>query len=367
MPPAPEYRLVPRDDLPGLLSLGRSEGLKCAVQASLRYLEARKPGEEFKLGDRTVTVEKLRLTLDSFLSLLDEHLPSDELRVKIQERFLILEVIPGNGGTGGSPVLVTGYFQPVLKASYSRTSDFNYPLYGVPEDLVQVRLRQFGEKMPDQVIWGRVDGHRLVPYYTREEIDSGGRPLSAPVLAYLSSPVEGLMLQIQGSGVLEFPDGSRRFIHYAASNGRPYRSIGRWLIEHQILDESQADWPGIRKWAEENPDAFLKVAARNPRYVFFKWEVQGPVGSMGQVLTPLVSVAMDPEVYPLSCLCFLEVPLPMPESTKEIRAFVLNQDTGSAIKGPFRLDFYCGQGNAAGEVAGRLRNRGRLFVLLARD
>lgn len=367
VPTRPGFRLVPREDLPGPLVPGGLRGTEQAVTSALEYLDTLEPGRTFNLGDRRVTARRLRRTLGIFLELLHSAPSPEELKQEILERFDVMEVGRGRGNGGSPPVLVTGYFQPVLRACRTKTPVFRYPVYGVPRDLVRVRLSRFDSRLPDRVIWGRVEGRSLVPYYTRRDIDLGAVRLDAPVLAYLASPVDVFMLQVQGSGVLEFQGGERRFIHYAASNGMPYRSMGRWLIERGILKEEQADWPGIRQWARENPGAFEKASAENPRYVFFRWEERGPVGSMGAVLTPFVSVALDPEVYPLSLLCLLDVPLPGAEGMQRFSGIVLNQDTGSAIGGPFRLDLYCGQGKDAGALAGRLRHRGRLFILLARE
>ncbi len=370
--PTPEYRLVPRDisvlksRFPGPEG-GVRPGLGDALRASLKFLNKRDPSFEFPLGAGRVTVARLKKSLESFASLVDKHLPPDDFFERFQDEFQLFEVVsPDNS----FPVLVTGYFQPVIKARLTRDSFFTYPIYGVPGDLVRVSLRDFDPSLPEQTLWGRVDGHRLVPYPVRREIDSGDRFPHAPVLAYLPGLVDGLMLQIQGSGILDLGNGTRRFIHYAASNGRPYSSIGKWLVRQGVLNESDADWPGIKAWAEKHPDAFRQAAAHNPRYVFFRWEERGPIGSMGEILSPMVSVALDPGVYPLSGLFFLDV---SPQVSSDgaggggFRGFVLNQDAGNAIKGPFRLDLYCGDGDKAGRLAGRLRNRARLFIILARQ
>ncbi len=364
MPSVPEYRFVTRYKLPAAISVEKTDALRKALQTSIKFLDGKDPSFTFPLGQGQVSAGRLKATLQAFMVLLDQHLAPDEFRKRFQEKFEILELTGRD--RSHLPMLVTGYFQPVIKASVTRNSSFTYPIYGVPGDLVRVSLRQFDESLPDRTLWGRLDGHRLLPYYTRKEIDFVEKFVSAPVMAYLPGPVEGLMLQIQGSGILEFRDGTRRYIHYAASNGRPYRSIGRWLIDKGILSAQEADWPGIKAWAEKNPDAFKQAVVQNPRYVFFKWEKQGPIGSMGEMLIPMVSAALDPQVYPFSCLFFLDVSPPVSDSAKGFSGFVLNQDTGSAIKGPFRLDLYCGQGERAGLLAGSLRNKARFFIVLLR-
>jgi len=261
-------------------------------------------------------------------------------------------------------VLVTGYFQPELSASYSRTEQYTYPIYAPPPDLVQVDLQDFDKTLPAKTIFGRVVGNRLTPYYTRAEIEQGALPMNTPVLAWLASPVQGLMLHIQGSGILVFPNGDRRFVHYAANNGHSYRSVGAWLVEHGILPLEQVSWQSIEAWAKANPERFLQASFTNPRYIFFRFEEDGPLGVTGRRLEPRYSIALDREIYGLGGLFLLYIE---GFEGEPFASLVFHQDVGSAIQGPHRVDLYVGEGYEAGELAGKLKNMGRLFLLLSKD
>ena len=339
-------------------------GLKTAIKRSLACLERKDQKTEVDIANRKVTVERLKAGLESFLDLLEQGLPAEDFRQRLLEEFHVYRVSScGSGKKHPGPVFVTGYFQPVIPASHERGAEFSYPVFSVPDDLLQIDLGLFDSNLPSRRLYGRVSDRKVVPYYSRAEIDSGKVKLPAQVLAWLPSSIDGLMLHIQGSGLLMFPDGERRYIHYAASNGRPYGSIGKWLVKKGWLSLEEADWPGIKKWASQHPERFRDALEANPRYIFFRWEKEGPVGSSGAVLVPMRSVAMDPKVFPAGSLCFLDIPKG-PYGSWSFSGFVLNQDVGSAIKGPCRVDLYCGEGDEAGRIAGQLRHRGNLYLIL---
>jgi membrane-bound lytic murein transglycosylase A len=363
---------VPLEQLPAFEDLKDKKGLQKAVSASLEYLEKHKDEEQIPWGNESITVGTLKKTLKAFFRLLDQNLPQENFQKEIRRLFIVYRVTGDEKGKRpAGHVLVTGYFQPELASSLKADEEFSYPIYETPQDLIRIALHDFDPSLPRKTLWGRVSGQSLIPYYTRADIDNGRKLKDADVLAWLRSPLDGLMLHIQGSGILWFQDGSRRFIHYASSNGHPYRSIGRWLIDKGLLRKDQADWPGIRAWAQGNPEEFRKAFAANPRYIFFKWEKEGPIGTLGEVLTPMRSVALDHKIYPPGALCFLQVPMPVSRPIHGgagiFQGFVCNQDAGDAIKGPHRLDLYCGEGDEAGHLAGRLKAPGSLYLLLLRD
>ena len=346
----------------------QTQGLKTAVERTLKRLSAMKESKMFSWAGGRVSAAELKATLQEFMALLEQGLSAEEFKAEAVLRFHVYRVqrCGEREVSPVYPVLVTGYFQPELKASLQKASGFSYPLYGIPDDLVRIELRQFDIRLPDRTLWARVEDKKAVPYYTREEIDSGEVRLKAPVLAYLSSPVDGLMLHIQGSGLLKFPDNSSRYVHFAGSNGRPYGSLAKWLIKKGWLRPEDADWPGIRAWAESHPDEFQQALTANPRYIFFQWERAGPVGSLGAVLVPMRSAALDPVSFPPGALCFLDIPGEPAAGSREwsFQGFVLNQDRGSAIKGPCRVDLYCGEGDKAGDLAGTLRHRADMFIFI---
>lgn len=380
--PAPILESLSPDSLPKLQDTGRQAGLEEAIQASLRYLEGRQADETLPFGGGYVTVGRLRQTLKVFSALLAQDLTPTGWQDELSRRFTLyrlarprdpwpLETLRRVRQKDRGQVLVTGYFLPMLPASLEQTEDFPYPIYAVPGNLVRVRLSDFDPQLPLRTLSGRVVGGCLVPYYTREEIDFGQSLEGvAQILAWLASPVDGLLLHIQGSGVLRLSDGTDHHVHFSGSNGHLYGSVGRWLIDKGLLSPKEADWQGIRAWVEAHPESLREALASNPRYIFFRWEDKGPIGSLGEVLTPRRSVALDQSIYPPGALCFLQTELP--DSNPDFpprpwQAFVCNQDEGNAIKGPRRLDLYLGEGDAAGQVAGRLKTPGELYLLVAKD
>ncbi len=346
-----------------------------ALEKNISYLEKLDQSRRFLLGTLEIRVSDLLTTGNRLRRILLKcsTLKPQEFRLIFKENFEIFSLKPRQpdgdeiAAKGKKPMLVTGYFHPELEASFVRNSEFKVPLYGTPKDLITVSLKQFDPTLPARTIVGRPDGNKLVPYPTRCEIDYGPGLDNPPVLAYLKSEVDALTLHIQGSALLTFGTGEKRYIHYASSNGRPYRSVAKWLIRRGYLRPGQANWPGIKKWAENHSDLFQRALCENPRYIFFKWEDDGPYGSMGVTLTPLVSVALDAKIYPLGVIGVLDTILVTAKGKTPYASVVVNQDMGNAIRGPYRLDLYCGNGKAGESIAGRLKTPSRLFVLVARD
>lgn len=359
---------VPVSALPLSSSPQDIAGLKRAVKRTLHCMKDMSDSRTISWAGGTVTAGCLKDTLRAFLTILGQNLSVREFKERLSAKFRLYRVTRCGPESPASnrPVLFTGYFQPELPASTERNRDFTYPIYGVPDDLLKIDLKLFSQTLPPITLYGRVAGRQVLPYYTREEIDGGSITLPAPVLAWLASPVDGLMLHIQGSGLLKFANGDRRYIHFAASNGHPYGSLGRWLIKKGWLSPEDADWPGIRQWAYTHPQQFRQALGANPRYIFFRWEERGPVGSLGAVLVPMRSVALDTGLFPAGALCFIDVPQVhvTGKDTSGLRRFVLNQDRGNAIKGACRVDIYCGEGKKAGEMAGKLRHRGDMYILI---
>ncbi len=361
VPPAPQVleELSP-DEVRALFSriAWDPPGLANALEANLRYLDRLSPETPLPFHGGRIRAGHLRETSRALLDLVRSAGSFDAFLEAASGRFSVYRVT----GDGPAPILVTGYFQPELAASHVSGSGFSYPLYGVPSDLVRVDLDRFDPALPKRTLWGRVDGGRLVPYLTRQEIDGEGRLSGTPVLAWLASPVDGLMLHIQGSGLLLFANGERRHIHVAATNGHPYGSIGAWLIRNGHLSKEEADWPGISAWARSHPDLFEEALAANPRYIFFEWMETGPIGRMGEVLTPYHSAALDSNHYPLGSVLVMSGDLP--DGAPKGALLLCNQDSGVAITGPYRLDLYCGEGEEAGRTAGVIRNPADLYLVL---
>ncbi len=280
-------------------------------------------------------------------------------------------VIAAEGSAQG---LVTGYYEPILAGSRTRTERHRIPLYGVPQDLVVVDLAGLHPELRGLRLRGRVDGRRLVPYWSRAEIEdrarvdggaSGAAP-GAPVLAWVEDPVELFFLQIQGSGQVALASGERIRLGYADQNGHPYRSLGRYLIERGELTLEQASMQGIKAWAAANPAKLQEALNVNASYVFFRELVggDGPIGALGVPLSAQYSIAVDPRYVPLGAPVFLATTFPL--SSQPLERLVVAQDTGGAIRGAVRADFFWGTGAEAGTLAGRMRQQGRMWLLWPR-
>ena len=216
---------------------------------------------------------------------------------------------------------------------------------------------------------GRIEGNRLVPYWTRAEIEARDGS-GAPVIAWVEDPVELFFLQIQGSGQIELAPGERLRLGYGDQNGHPYRSMGRFLVDRGEMTLDQASMQGIKAWAAANPRKLREALDANPSYVFFR-ELRprasrrdGPLGTLGAPLTAGYSIAVDPRYVPLGAPVFLATTWPL--STQPLERLMAAQDTGGAIRGAVRADFYWGSGSEAGALAGRMRQRGRMWILWPR-
>ncbi len=246
--------------------------------------------------------------------------------------------------------LITGYFEPLVEASRIPRDGFRIPIYAPPGDLGSRR-----------------------PYWTRQEIDSSSAAQAAlrgRELAYVADPLDALILQIQGSGRLRVreTDGRHQLIRvaYAGHNDQPYRSVGRWLVERGELKLEQASWPAIRQWAARHPQRINELLWSNPRFVFFREEplpdpAVGPKGAQAVPLTPGRSIAVDPQSIPYGTIAWLDTTEPL--SSRPLRRAVVAQDTGSAIVGAVRADYFWGWGAEAEAQAGRMKQPLRMWVL----
>ncbi|MCE1182357.1 MAG: murein transglycosylase A [Rhodocyclales bacterium] len=264
--------------------------------------------------------------------------------------------------------MITGYYEPLLNGSRQRTRGYEQPLRGVPDDLLTIDLGSLYPELKDKRVRGRLVGNKVVPYWSRAEIEAQAGKLPAKNLLYVDDAVELFFLQVQGSGRVRLPDGSLVRVNYADQNGHPYHSIGRLLVERGELKLEEASMQGIQAWARANPARLQELLNANPSYVFFR-EVpdskNGPQGALGVPLTAERSIAVDPRSIPLGAPVFLATT--RPNSSQPLNRLVMAQDTGGAIKGAVRADFFWGFGKAAGEQAGRMKQSGRLWLLLPNE
>jgi membrane-bound lytic murein transglycosylase A len=263
---------------------------------------------------------------------------------------------------------ITGYYEPVIKGDRKFSKRARFPLYGVPDDLITVDMASLYPELKNLRLRGRLEGNKLVPYYSRAEIEIRNGRIKAQPIAWAEDPVELFFLQIQGSGLIELPGGERMHVGYADQNGHPYRSIGRLLVERGELKLEEASMQRIKAWGQEHPDKLPELLASNPSYVFFRElpnGLSGPLGSLGVPLTAGRSIAIDPKFIPLGAPVLLSTTHPL--SNQALDRLVMAQDSGGAIQGPVRADLFWGLGAEAGESAGRMKQKGRLWVLLPAD
>ncbi|MFO1247226.1 MAG: MltA domain-containing protein [Alphaproteobacteria bacterium] len=267
-----------------------------------------------------------------------------------------------SGSAPDNPSLFTGYYEPQISGSRTRTGAFQTPVYGLPPDLVRADLGLFNPKLKGEHISGKVSGHALVPYADRAQINARG--LDAPVLFYTDDAVAFFFLQIQGSGRVAFTDGSNARIAYAGENGQPYTAIGRTLIADGSLARETVSLQTIRAWLLANPARARAVMETDKSYIFFERRALGDTalgstGSQGVNITPMGSIAVDQRIHALGAPFYVAADGPDP-----VRSVMVAQDTGGAIRGPVRADMFFGFGADAERRAGAMKAPGRLYVLL---
>jgi membrane-bound lytic murein transglycosylase A len=273
---------------------------------------------------------------------------------------------PVFGRDRGQEGLITGYYEPLLFGSRSRSGRFRHPLYGKPPDLLTIELSEVYPELKGKRLRGKLQGSRIVPYYSRSQLDLRPDLLAGNELLWVDDLVALFFLHIQGSGRVVLDDGTILGVGYADQNGHPYRSIGRELIEMGEMSREDVTMFSIRAWLRENPDLAESLLHRNPSFVFFRLRDapgEGPIGSLNVPLVPERSIAVDRSVIPLGAPVWIETRLPDEQQTRYHR-LTHAQDTGGAIRGQVRVDLFCGQGERAELMAGRMKQPLRLFVLL---
>jgi membrane-bound lytic murein transglycosylase A len=340
-------------------------GLEEAIARSAAFfarIAAADPGRTFAFGKERVPVAKLQATLARFREIALARPAPAALAEAIRRDFRVFRSV----GDGTGSVLFTGYYLPELRGSLVREGPYQVPLHRAPDDLVVVRAKDFPQVADDLV--GRVEGGRLVPYPTRAEIAGGALGARRAELCFVDSEVDAFFVEIQGSGIVRFPDGTSRVVTYAGKNGHRYEAIGAELVRRGALAREDVSMQAIRAWLAANPAERKALLARNPSYVFFRF-ADAPVGALGVPVTPDRTVAADARVFPKGALAFVETERPVDAAGPAMRPFsrfVLDQDAGGAIRTSARIDLYAGSGAYAENAAGRMRQPGRLYYLLLR-
>jgi membrane-bound lytic murein transglycosylase A len=290
---------------------------------------------------------------------------STAVRTFFEKYFSAYQALAPDGTDAG---VVTGYYEPLLDGSRFRTGEHRYPLYAPPDDLLTVDLSALYPELKDKRVRGRLDGRRVVPYWSRADIENGKAAVAGKELVYVDDPVEAFFLQIQGSGRIRLAEGGIMRLGYADQNGQPFRSVARILIESGALTPGQATMQGIKAWARAHPDELPGLLDENPSYVFFRevtpdpeYAIDGPIGTLGVPLSAGRAIAVDPRSIPLGAPVFLATTWPL--SDRPLSRLVLAQDTGGAIRGALRADFFWGFGEDAAREAGRMKQPGRMWLL----
>ena len=286
--------------------------------------------------------------------------PADAAQVRgfLQQNLQVHSLRSAENSANG---LITGYYEPVYPGSLKRTESTTVPVYGVPDDMIVVDLASVYPELKGKRLRGRLEGRVLKPYDTAQVINQNG--VKAPVLAWLTDPMDLQFLQIQGSGRVQLDSGRQLRLGYADQNGHPYRPIGRWLVEQGQLQKEDVTMGSIHAWAMNNPQRVPELLASNPSYVFFSARPdsnEGPRGSLNVPLTAGYSVAIDRKVIPLGSLLWLSTT--KPDGSPVVRP-VGAQDTGGAITGEVRADLFWGTGAEAGELAGSMKQQGQIWML----
>lgn len=292
------------------------------------------------------------------------HSPANETAKQFFETYFTPHIIRGEKGkTRG---MITGYYEPLLNGSMHPDQRYRYPLYKAPEDMLTIDLSALYPELKGKRVRGRLIGNKVVPYYSRAEIEGEERPLLGEELLWVDDRDQLFFLQIQGSGRIQLPNGSIIGAGYANQNGHAYRSIGKKLIDMGEIKREDVSLFSIKAWLKDHPERARSLLNENPSYVFFILREsidQGPTGSLNVPLTAERSLAIDPKFIDLGLPIWLNTSYPG-QDQPPLQKLVMAQDTGGAIKGQLRADLFWGTGERAEQMAGNMKQAGEMFVLL---
>jgi len=344
------------------------DGLEHSIRQSIDYLQKFPPEKIFAFDQDQYSASHMIRSLQNFLDFVHTN-PSDKnLKQFIKSNFKVYKSV-GKGWR--KEVLFTGYYEPSLQGSLEKTEEYRYPILARPEDLLSIDLSAFSKKYAGEKIVGRYTQQTIIPYYDRREIEQEGvLEGKTDVLAWVKNPVDLFFLQIQGSGRVFLNSGQSLNVHYHETNGQPYRSIGKLLIEDEKIPQSEMSMQKIREYLQDHPEEVNDILNYNPSYVFFKTEEDGPLGYLEVKLTPGRSIAVDRRLFPLPALAFIKTQKPIIDGSGQITnwvdfsRFVVSQDTGGAIRGAGRSDLFWGNGMYAEIAAGHMQHKGNLYFLV---
>ncbi len=354
---------------------GDKESLLKAVENSLSYLEYKlsafnslsnlSPKNSLISGFK----ENQRI-LKRLRELLLANLDKQIFKQKIQEEFHFQRI-------SKEAITLTGYFEPIYSGRLKEEEEYKYPLYRPPDDLV-AREAEKSRGAGQEKLFGRWVKGNFVPYYSRREIDTyGALKGKGYEIVWLKDPWERFLLHVQGSGKIVLPSGEICRVGYAANNGRPYRSIGRYLVNKGFIKEEELSLRKIREFLQQHPEMMEEILNQNEKYIFFRFIFthlpdEGPIGALDLPLIPGRSIATDHAIYPPGGLAYLISTMPIIDESgrvlgrKKINRFVLNHDKGAAMRGPARVDLFIGSGEKAEQIAGEMNEAGRIFIIKAK-
>ncbi len=366
--PEPELQLLSKDEVQAFsweddLDV---ESLSQAIQQSIRYYRSIPEISEFHYMDIRYSPREMEASLNLFLEIIRTY-QGEQRIAEIQKKFLFFESKNSNNSA-----FFTGYYEPILSGRLNPNDEFPTPLYATPADLFSADLGAFSEKWEGRRIFGKIKGHQFIPYDSREQIVyQHSLQERVDPLVYVENDIELFFLQIQGSGLVQLPDGPLKRVNYAAQNGHPYRAIGRLLIQEDKIPREKMSMQALKDYLYDNPQEVRRILNYNPSYTFFREVEEGPLGYMEVPLTAGRSIAMDRKLIPRGGLVYVTTQIPFFENDemiglKPFTRFMLTQDTGGAIRGHGRGDIFWGHGQIAELTAGHMQHSGRVFLLIAR-
>ena len=347
------------------------ESLIASIQYSLDYLNRISPDSVFEYGKIKYTAREVITSFEIFLNVINSYPEYDQLISELEELFYLF----GSSANDDNGVMFTGYYEPIFRGSLKKSKKYSVPVYGKPNDLLVLELGDFRDSLQSRTIVYRLQNNQILPYHSREEIMSqGALNKKAEVLAWMADPIDLFFTQVQGSGIVKLEDGTLLRLGYNGSNGHNYSSIGKYLVDNEIMELEKVSMGSIRQYLTDNPSTRDKVLYHNKSYTFFSIDkdTRGPKGNINVPLTPNRSIATDSMIFPKSALTYIDAEMPVFKddwsnaTTTSFSRFSVIQDTGGAIKGPGRVDLFWGNGELAERSAGRMRSFGKLYFLIAK-
>jgi peptidoglycan lytic transglycosylase A len=342
-----------------------------AIDQSLKYYEKLNPESAIAFANDWVSIGHIKESLIDFKIKLQELGLTEAFFLYVKENFRFYR-------SGAKETLFTGYYEADLRGALTKDDRYRFPLYKKPDDLLRVDLSKFyfyqKNKGLPSVLRGRLSASKpgtVIPYYNREEIDDQEQLMGKDLeIVWVDNAIDLFFLHIQGSGIVQLPDGKTLRVNYADSNGHPYRAIGKLLLQQNALTYENMSMQSIRKYLETHPEKLAEIFNYNPSYVFFRVLEEGPIGSIGVPVTSFRSIATDRRLFPKGGLCFVTTQIPVFDDLDNVVAwqsfsgFVLNQDTGGAIRSPARVDLFTGYGKQSQLIAGHMKQKGTFYFLI---